>query len=168
MSGTEPVAWRQTFRDYLELTKPEISFLVAISALAGFLLGAETIDWTLLAITLTGTVLTAGGVGALNHYIERDLDGLMRRTAGRPLPAGRVSPKHARTFGYVLATAGVALLCPLTNPMTGTLAALTVVLYLWVYTPLKRTTKYNTIIGTIPGALPALGGWTAATNDLHA
>lgn len=167
IAGDAPIAWRQTFRDYLELTKPEISFLVGISALAGFLLGAETIDWPLLAVTLVGTVLTAGGVGALNHYLEIDFDAMMRRTANRPLPAGRVAPNHARTFGYVLVTAGVGLLCPLTNPLTGTLAALTVVLYLWVYTPLKRATKYNTLIGTIPGALPALGGWTAATNNLH-
>lgn len=163
-----PVVAKQVLRDYLELTKPEISFLVTISALAGFILGMETMDWVALCATLIGTMLTAGGVGALNHYLERDLDAKMRRTAGRPLPAGRISEKSARTFGYALVIAGIGLLCPLTNGLTGTLAALTVVLYLYVYTPLKRVTKYNTLIGTVPGALPALGGWTAATGSLDA
>lgn len=163
-----PAGTKQILRDYLELTKPEISFLVTISALAGFILGADSIDWVALSATLIGTALTAGGVGALNHYLERDLDAQMRRTAGRPLPAGRISEKAARTFGYVLVIAGIGLLCPLTNGLTGSLAALTVVLYLYVYTPLKRVTKYNTLIGTIPGALPALGGWTATTGSLDA
>ncbi len=138
-----------------------------MSALAGFVLGSpEGLAWWKLAFTLIGTVLTAGGVGAWNHFLEYEIDGEMRRTAGRPLPAGRVSPKSARAFGSVLIVLGVGLLCPLTNPLTGVLAAVTVLLYLFVYTPLKQVTKYNTIIGTIPGALPALGGWTAATGTI--
>jgi protoheme IX farnesyltransferase len=157
------------WRDYLTLTKPEISFLVTLSAFAGFLLGSQDgIDGWRLLITLVGVVLTSGGVGVLNHYLEHELDGQMRRTACRPLPAGRVSPGAARIFGVLLVSAGVGLLCPLTNPLTGVLAALAVVLYLFVYTPLKRKTKYNTMIGTVPGALPALGGWTAATGNLEA
>jgi len=154
--------------DYWALTKPEISFLVAISALAGFLLGSPaSIDVFTLFVTLIGIVLTSGGSGVLNHYLERTLDGEMRRTALRPLPAGRISPVAALRFGSFLVAAGLALLCPLTNPLTGVLAAVTVVLYLFVYTPLKRITRYNTLVGTIPGALPALGGWTAATGTLE-
>ena len=157
------------WRDYLELTKPEISFLVAISALAGFLLGSPvTVDWVSLVALLVGVTLTAAGSGALNHYYERELDRKMKRTAQRPLPSGRLAPAHARAFGVGLVMAGVGLLCPLTNGLTGVLASLTVVLYLFVYTPLKRRTKWNTLIGTVPGALPALGGFTAATGTFGA
>ncbi len=151
-------------RDFWSLTKPEISFLVTISALAGFLLGSPgALDLGVLAATLVGVFLCAGGAGALNHYLERGLDAGMRRTAERALPAGRLSSTAARTFGVVLVCAGVGLICPLVNPLTALLAALTVALYLFVYTPLKRRTKYNTLVGTLPGALPALGGYTAAT-----
>jgi len=163
------VAAPSLWRDYLTLTKPEISFLVTLSTLAGFLFGArESIDALRLIYTLAGVVLTAAGSGALNHYIERDIDTLMRRTARRPLSTGRVSPVAARAFGILLIGAGLAILCPLANPLTGVLATLTSVLYLFVYTPLKRKTKYNTLIGTIPGALPALGGFTAATGTFGA
>lgn len=160
---------RAVLRDFFVLTKPEISFLVMISALAGFLLGAPGAfsGWTLFFL-LIGVTMTSAGACVLNHYVEMDLDAKMRRTATRPLPAGRISPKAARNFGYVLVAAGIGLLCPLTNPLTATLAGLTVVLYLYVYTPLKRKTTYNTLIGTIPGALPALGGWTAATGSIGA
>ena len=153
--------------DLWDLLKPEISFLVTISALAGFLLGSPgEIDGALLCATLLGTALTAGGVGVLNHYLERDLDALMRRTAGRPLPSGRVSAGVALAYGLAATTGGLALLFALTNGLTTALAALTVVLYVGVYTPLKRRTKYNTLVGTIPGALPALGGFAAATGTL--
>lgn len=155
------------WRDYLMLTKPEISFLVTISALAGFLLGSpDGLDGWLLFFALVGTLLTSCGVSVLNHLFEADLDASMRRTMNRPLPAGRISPQAAKVFGLALAGAGIGILCPLVNPLTAVLAIATGVLYLYVYTPLKRTTKYNTLIGTIPGALPALGGWTAATNTL--
>lgn len=164
-AAATPPLWR----DYLELTKPEISFLVMISALAGFLLGSpDGLDGWRLAITLLGVALTAGGACVLNHYLERDLDGAMRRTSERPLPAGRIAPRRAFFFGIGLVAAGVALVCPLVNPLTALLALLTAALYLFVYTPLKRRTKYNTIIGTIPGALPALGGYAAATGSVGA
>ncbi len=161
-------SWRQVARDYWELTKPEISLVVVLSSVAGYLLGKPgAIDLLELITLIIGGFFTSGGVGALNQYYERELDGAMRRTANRPLPAGRVAPSAAFRFGTLLVIAGVGLLCPLTNPLTGVLAALTAVLYVYVYTPLKRTTTLNTIIGTIPGALPALGGWTAATGNLH-
>lgn len=157
------------WKDYWTLTKPEISFLVMISSVAGFVLGSpDTFDGWRLLFTVLGVTLTSGGSGVLNHYLERGLDGRMRRTAKRPLATGRIAPESARAFGMLLVAAGLAILCPLTNPLTGVLAALTVVLYLYVYTPLKRLTKYNTLVGTLPGALPALGGYTAATNTLGA
>ena len=161
-------SWRQVISDYWELTKPEISLVVVLSSIAGFLLGSpDRIDPVVLVTLVIGGFLTSGGVGALNQYFEREMDGDMRRTANRPIPAGRVSPLAASRFGTLMVVAGVALLCPLTNPLTGVLAALTAVLYVFVYTPLKRKTTLNTIIGTVPGALPALGGWTAATGNLH-
>ncbi len=157
----------RVLRDWLELAKPEISSVVTMSAFAGFLLGSPAgLDgWTLLW-TMIGVALCAGGVGVLNHLFERRYDAQMKRTAARPLPAGRVSPAEARRLGVVLVCAAVGLLCPLVNVLTAVIATLTVVLYLFVYTPLKRVTKWNTLIGTVPGALPALGGYTAATGQL--
>lgn len=158
--------WRVA-RDYLELTKPEISFLVTVSALAGFLIGSPgALDVWTLTWTLIGVALCAGGVGVLNHVKEQNFDARMKRTRDRPLPAGRVSARTARYVGIALVCAGIGTICPLVNPLTAVLAGATVVLYLYVYTPLKRETKWNTIIGTIPGALPALGGYTAATGDV--
>ena len=158
---------RPALLDYWDLTKPEISFLVTISALAGFLLGSpEEVEGWLLGFTLVGTALSAGGGGVLNHYLERHYDARMRRTANRPLPSGRIAPGAALFFGTGLTLTGVAMMLFLVNLPTALLAALTVVLYLFVYTPLKRRTKYNTLVGTIPGALPALGGFAAATGTL--
>ena len=158
---------RPALLDYWDLTKPEISFLVTLSALAGFVLGSpEDINGWLLCYTLVGTALSSGGGGVLNHYLERHLDARMRRTANRPLPSGRIDARAALFFGIGLTTAGVATILFLVNVLTAALAALTVCLYLFVYTPLKRRTKYNTLIGTIPGALPALGGFAAATGAL--
>ena len=154
-------------RDYWTLCKPEISLVVVLSSVAGFLLGTPgNVDLLTLSSLIVGVFLTSGGVGALNQYFERDFDASMRRTAARPIPAGRVSPAAAFRFGTLLVIAGVGLLCPLTNPLTGILAAATALLYVFVYTPLKRTTTLNTIVGTVPGALPALGGWTAATGNM--
>ncbi len=155
--------------DYVLLAKPEISSVVTLSAFAGFLVGSPagmsgpTLLWAML-----GTALCAGGVGMLNHVLERQYDAQMKRTATRPLPDGRVNPMAARRVGILMVCAAVALLCPLVNVLTAVIAALTAVLYLFVYTPLKRVTKWNTLIGTVPGALPALGGYTAATGHLGA
>jgi len=161
--------WTEVLRDYLELTKPEISFLVTVSALAGFLLGSpDTLDGVVLMAALVGTALCAGGVGMLNHVIEERFDAQMKRTADRPIPSGRIAASSARPVGITMVCLGIAIICPLVNPLTAVLAMITAVLYVYVYTPLKRTTKWNTIIGTIPGALPALGGYTAATGHLGA
>jgi len=156
-------------RDYVELAKPEISSVVVLSAFTGFLLGSpEGLDgWTLLW-TMLGVALCAAGVGTLNHVLERHYDARMKRTASRPLPEGRACPDRARTVGALMICVSLAILCPLVNPLTAVLAALTAVLYLFVYTPLKRITKWNTLVGTVPGALPALGGYTAATGTADA
>jgi protoheme IX farnesyltransferase len=156
-------------RDYLVLAKPEISSVVTLSAFAGFLVGSPTgLDGGVLFWSMFGTALCAGGVGMLNHVFERRYDAQMKRTANRPLPGGRVDPDRARDVGVLLVCTAVGILCPLVNALTAILAALTAVLYLFVYTPLKRETKWNTLIGTVPGALPALGGYTAATGHLGA
>ena len=152
--------------DYWELAKPEITLLVVIASLAGFLVGSSAgINITLLALTLAGTALCSAGGGVLNHYIERHHDARMRRTAQRPLPAGRISPRAALSYGVVLICLGLGLLAWV-NRLTLLLAAFTIVLYLFAYTPLKRRTTLNTLVGTVPGALPALGGFTASTGTL--
>ncbi len=152
--------------DYVALTKPEITFLVVLSSVAGFSLGSPAgIDVWLLLITVVGIGLTSAGAGTLNHYLERDRDRAMKRTASRPVPAGRIPALHARNFGVALTGAGLGILCPLVNPMTSVLAALTVALYLFVYTPMKRKSTLNTLVGTLPGALPVIGGYVAATNS---
>lgn len=158
-----------TWRDWLTLTKPEITFLVTISSLAGFILASsDGVDgWTLLW-AMVGIPLTSAGGCALNQVLEVEPDASMKRTANRPLPAGRIPVKHATWFALGLIAAGVGILCPLTNPLTGVMAALTVALYIWVYTPLKRKSTWNTLVGTIPGALPVLGGWTAASGSFGA
>ena len=155
-----------TLQDYWELVKPEITFQVVLAALAGFILGTSaSLDPLLLVLTLSGTAFASAGGAVLNHYIERDNDALMRRTAQRPLPSGRIKPGIALAFGITLIATGLILLWWV-NLLTLFLAALTVLLYLFAYTPLKRRTTYNTLIGTIPGALPALGGYTAATGTV--
>ncbi len=154
-------------RDYVELAKPEISSVVTMSAFMGFVLGSPSgLDGWALLWTMLGVALCAGGVGMLNHVLERRYDAQMKRTADRPLPAGRVAPGRARIGGILMVCAAVGILCPLTNALTAIIAALTAGLYLFVYTPLKRVTKWNTLVGTVPGALPALGGYTAATGQL--
>lgn len=161
--GAGPISILQ---DYWELVKPEITFQVVLAALAGFILGTTGgPSPSLLVLTLAGTAFASAGGGVLNHYVERHNDALMRRTAQRPLPSGRINPGIALVFGITLVIAGLTLLWWV-NLTTLLLAALTIVLYLFAYTPLKRRTTYNTLIGTIPGALPALGGYTAAAGTV--
>lgn len=154
-------------RDLWELVKPEISFLVTVSALAGFLLGSPAmVNPGVLIATLLGVFASAGGAGVFNHIVERHLDARMKRTMQRPLPANRISLRGAVLFGGTLLVVGVATLFVMVNTLTAGLAALTAGLYVLLYTPLKQRSKLNTLVGTIPGALPALGGWTAATGTL--
>lgn len=152
---------------YLELSKPRILVMVLVSTIIGFVMGSvNALDWAPLFWALTGTGLTAAGAGALNHYLERNYDVLMDRTKNRPIPAGLVTPNEAFIFGIILVIIGSALLVVKINALTGFLSVLTAFLYILVYTPLKRLTWLNTSIGSIPGALPPLGGWAAATGSL--
>lgn len=163
----QPQAAKSKIGAYLELSKPRILSLVLVSTVIGFVMGSDSsISWIQLGWTLFGTGLTAAGAGALNHYFERNYDTLMERTKNRPIPAGILSPAETLLFGTVLVLIGSAILVVMINPLTGFLSILTAFLYNLVYTPLKRMTWLNTSIGSIPGALPPLGGWAAATGSL--
>jgi protoheme IX farnesyltransferase len=152
-----------TLADYFELTKPRLNLLVVVTSAVGFYLGSNgAIDaWSMLNVSI-GTALVAAGAAVLNQVYERDTDALMKRTRLRPLPAGRVTPTDASVFGVALAILGVALLAVETNLAASLIALATLAIYLAVYTPLKRRTPGATLIGAVPGALPALIGWTGA------
>ncbi len=159
--------WLQRSLDYITLTKPEVNFLVVVSTLAGFYLGSRgPLNWKLLLPTLLGTLLVASGTGSLNQVIERQADAQMRRTADRPLPAGRLSPAEAFWFGALLAAAGGLFLWRAVNPLASLLALLTLASYLLFYTPLKKKTPLCTLVGAFPGAMPPLIGWAAARGSL--
>ncbi|MDE2729938.1 MAG: heme o synthase [Bacteroidota bacterium] len=159
---------RSLWSDYWELAKPEITLLVVVAALGGFILGSpERVDYALLLSTLVGTALCSAGSGMFNHYLERHHDSVMRRTAQRPLPSGRRSPAAVLMVGGLLVTGGMTTLWTV-NLLTCLLAVATVGLYLGAYTPLKRLSSLNTLVGTIPGALPALGGFTAGAGTFGA
>lgn len=153
--------------DYWMLTKPEVNLLVVMSALVGFYLGANgPIRLGLLLNTLFGTLLVASGTATLNEYLERSYDGRMRRTASRPLPAGRISPGAGLCFGLLLSAGGGIYLALTVNRLASFLALLTLALYLVLYTPLKRKTPLCTLVGAFPGAIPPLIGWAAARGSL--
>ena len=158
----------QLIAAYFELTKPRIAVLVLSTTMLGFFLGGQGIhSLPLLFFTLMGTVLTASGSSVLNHYLERDVDRLMQRTCHRPLVTGLIRPSSALSFGFILVLAGVFTLVAAVDLLTAFLALLTAFLYVVVYTPMKRLTWLNTSLGSIPGALPPVGGWTAATGQLE-
>lgn len=158
---------KPAFNDYLILTKVRITALVLVTTAAGFMLASgPRLSLALLAWTLLGTGLAASGAAALNQYVEREVDAKMRRTASRPIPAGRMTPARGLSVGVGLSAIGVGLLAGLVNGLTALLALATVLLYVGVYTPLKRMTPLNTMIGAIPGAIPPVMGWTAVTGAL--
>jgi len=160
---------RDRFVDFIELTKPRVTSLVLVTTLVGFYLGSNgSMDLALLLNTLLGTALVAAGTSALNQYVEREEDGLMLRTRRRPLPAGRMEPVHALAFAACISVAGLLHLLLTVNLTTAGLAALTLLSYVFVYTPLKRVSSLCTLVGAIPGALPPLGGWTAAQGSVAA
>lgn len=156
------------FLSYLELTKPSITTLVLVTAAFSFHLAGGT--WMSMSFfwLMLGSALVSGGAGALNHYWERELDPLMKRTSKRPLPTGKIKPMHALLFGTLLATVGVTIFFYKINYLTALLGLMTVLLYVFVYTPMKRLTWLNTLVGAIPGAIPALGGGAAATGHIGA
>jgi len=161
-----PVA-RTRLGDYLALTKPGITFMVAITAGVGFAVaGAALVEWKLVLHLLAGTMLSSAGAAALNMFLEREADARMERTKHRPLPAGRMAPAEALVFGGLLSVAGVAYLAAAVNLLTAGISAVTIASYLGAYTPLKRRTSLCTLVGAVPGALPPVMGWTAATGSL--
>ncbi|MGH9714109.1 MAG: heme o synthase [Candidatus Acidiferrales bacterium] len=152
---------------YVVLTKPDVTFLVVITTVAGFYLGSRgPLNWSLLMHTLFGTLLVAGGTAALNQYFERRMDALMRRTAARPLPAGLLQPREVLIFGVVTIVLGSAWLALAVNALAAFLALATTLLYLGLYTPLKTRTTLATAVGAFPGALPPLIGWAAVRGSL--
>src|SRR3990172_958249 len=154
---------------YIALTKPDVSFLVVITTLAGYALGSVgPLDWRRMAHTVLATTLVAAGTSALNHYFERDSDARMRRTASRPLPSGVLAPAEALWFGSSLVVVGVGDLLLSTHPLAALLAGAITVTYLGVYTPLKMRTTWATAVGAIPGAVPPLIGWVAASGSFEA
>src|SRR6202051_2658981 len=153
---------------YLALTKPDVSFLVVMTTVAGYALGTRgPLDWLRMAHTVFGTTLIAAGTSALNHYFERDTDALMRRTASRPLPSGQLSPREAFWFALSLIGFGTLYLALATNALSTLLGIATSVLYLCAYTPLKRRPTLPTFVGAFPGAVPPLIGWAAARGTLN-
>lgn len=152
--------------DFLELGKPRITFLVVVTAAVGYALGAPVFQAGVFLAVLCGTALVAGGASALNQYAEREADARMLRTRGRPLPAGRVTPAEALSFGLAISAAGLALLAAGTSPLTFALGLAALATYVLVYTPLKRVTSLCTVVGAVPGAIPPLMGWTAARGSL--
>ena len=153
--------------DFVTLTKPRLNFLVVLTTLAAYFLGVrEGAGLSVLIHTLLGTALVAGGASALNQVWERDTDRLMSRTRFRPLPDLRMAPRVALWFGVVLTVLGVAELAAFVNTLSAVAALFTSASYIFFYTPLKIRTSLSTIAGAVPGALPAVIGWTAATNSL--
>ena len=158
----------QVLADYLELTKPRITLLVLVTTLVGFALGSSggALDLWRLAHVLFGTGLVAAGASALNQILEREADARMHRTRQRPLPAGRLNPDAALVFAVDAATLGVVWLTVAVNRASALVAALTLASYALAYTPLKRRTPWSTVVGAVPGALPPVIGWVAASGEL--
>jgi protoheme IX farnesyltransferase len=165
--AAEGVPLRQRLADYLILTKPRVVLMVLITTFVGFYLGASArLDAGRLAHTLLGTALAAAGTMALNQVMERDRDARMARTRHRPLPDGRLVTSEALVFGLVLLVAGLGYLAALVNGLAAALTATIAGTYLLLYTPLKPVTSLCSIVGAVPGALPPVVGWAAATGGL--
>ncbi|BDD10456.1 protoheme IX farnesyltransferase [Fulvitalea axinellae] len=164
---TAGVASRVSVKDFLTLLKFRLSLLVAFSSAFGYVVGTKgNFDWLgLLMLSLGGTLVSGASI-TLNQIQEKDYDKLMKRTSDRPLPTGRVTPKEAYLYALVVGTVGFILLWIFTNPLTTGLSVISLILYAFVYTPLKRVGPVAVLVGAIPGALPPLLGWVAATGYL--
>jgi heme o synthase len=162
-----PAPGRGTLADFVGLTKPRLNLLVVATSAAGYYLGAPGVpEPGPMLQAVAGTALVAAGAAVLNQVVERDTDALMRRTRCRALPDGRVLPGDARLFGIVTSVAGLALLAAQPHLVAAGLALATLVIYLAIYTPLKRRTSLATLVGAVPGALPPLIGWTASHGSI--
>lgn len=156
------------FKNFIELTKVRIGFLVLTTTIIGFYLGSQgEINYSLLFYTVLGTLLSSTGSSVMNNVIESETDKLMNRTKSRVLPTKKISLVTAKVLGVSFIFIGLFILHNKVNLLTSILSLLTIVLYLFFYTPLKRKSWLNTSIGAVPGAIPPLGGWTAATNNLE-
>src|SRR5436190_13179799 len=163
----ERLSFRERVAAYAELTKPRITFLIVLTSAAGFALASPgALDYLALLRALLGIGLLSSGIATLNQYAERDLDGLMRRTANRPLPAGKLAPWEALAFGAGMTILAEAYLLVLVNPLTALLGLTVIAGYLFAYTPLKTRSSLSTVVGAFPGAVPPLIGWSAATGTL--
>jgi heme o synthase len=152
---------------FVALTKPDVSFLVLMTTAAGYGMGARgPVGWMHLIHTVFATMLIAAGTAALNHYLERDSDRYMRRTATRPLPTGVLQPREALAFGVVLSAAGAVDLYLVAGALAAGLGVVTCLSYLLAYTPLKKRTVWATFVGAFPGAVPPMIGWVAAAGSL--
>ena len=157
----------QRTTDFVSLTKPRLNFLVLITTLGGMYIAAPAgVPLALLAHALVGTALVAGGAAALNQALEHETDSLMRRTRQRPIPGGRLRVAEGTWFGVLLSAAGLIELTWKVNPLAAAVAAATLASYVFVYTPLKRRTSLSTLVGAVPGALPPVIGWAAATGTI--
>lgn len=170
MSTVRTTEWTLANRAgaYVALTKPDVSFLVVLTTAAGYYMAERgPVDWLHLLHTVFGTTLIAAGTAALNHWIERDSDAQMRRTASRPLPSRVLEPKEALWFGVALALAGTLDLWYAAGILASALGVLTCLIYLLIYTPLKKHTVWATFIGAFPGAIPPMIGWVSASGHLE-
>ena len=162
-----PVEHAGRLGDFVALTKPRLNLLVLLTAVAGlYLASPDGVPTWILLHTIHGTVLVAGGAAAFNQVWERDTDALMKRTRSRPIPGGRLSTTEGLVFAFALSIAGILDLAIAVNLLCAGVAALTLATYVVMYTPLKRRTSLATLIGAVPGALPPVIGWTAATESL--
>src|ERR1041384_952319 len=165
--GLIPLSAKARAGAYVELTKPRITSLIVLTSAAGFVLGSVGgVNYVQLAHAMIGIALLSSGIGTLNQFMERDLDGLMRRTADRPLPSRRLFPFEALWFGLTLTVLAEGYLALFVNVLTALLGLTVIAGYLFVYTPLKTRTTLSTALGAFPGAMPPLMGWTAARGQL--
>src|ERR1700693_2722451 len=163
----ERLGTRERLAAYVELTKPRITFLIVLTSAAGFALASTgRVDYAAMLRAMAGIALLSSGIATLNQYMERDLDGLMRRTANRPLPSGKLSPWEALAFGAGLTVLAEIYLAALVNPLTALLGMTVIAGYLFGYTPLKTKTSLSTFVGAFPGAVPPLIGWAAARGTI--
>lgn len=153
-------------RELVALTKPRVTWLVLATTACGMAVAPKVASLSTKAAAMLATLLVVASANSLNCWLERDLDRLMTRTRNRPLPAGRLSPRLALVFGLALGAISVPLMTFLVNPLTGLLAAIALVSYVWIYTPMKQVSPAALLVGAIPGAMPPLMGWTAMTGTL--
>lgn len=166
VNRTRDVAFSDKVKAYFELTKPRIAFMLVLTAAAGFYLGSGQFDLSLFVVSMLGITFLAFGTATLNQFVERESDRLMKRTASRPLPSGRLTAREALIFGIILCILAELILFSFVNFLTGILGILVILGYVLLYTPLKKVTTFSTVIGAFPGAMPPLMGWTAAANEI--